>query len=82
MFKASLSRVVDDYANGRAGEGADILYSDPIAFFRDAAYCHPGYTGRGRQRPGASCQRRPLPTADAAAGHCLRWRQDPHADAR
>lgn len=38
MFKASLSRVLDDYARGRAVEGAESIYSDPVAFFRDATY--------------------------------------------
>lgn len=38
LFKASLSRVLEDYANGRAEENAASIYSDPMAFFRDATY--------------------------------------------
>ncbi|MCO6441615.1 MAG: ATP-binding protein [Nitrococcus mobilis] len=42
MFKASLSRVLEDYARGRASEGAESIYSDPIAFFRDATHATQG----------------------------------------
>lgn len=42
MFKASLSRVLEDYAAGRAVEAADSIYSDPVAFFRDATYATQG----------------------------------------
>lgn len=42
MFKASLSRVLEDYGKGRATEGADSIYSDPVAFFRDATYLTQG----------------------------------------
>ncbi|NBC12558.1 MAG: DUF499 domain-containing protein [Gammaproteobacteria bacterium] len=38
IFTASLSRVLGDYAKGRAKPGAASLYSDPVAFFRDATY--------------------------------------------
>ncbi|MEA3641823.1 MAG: DUF499 domain-containing protein [Lamprobacter sp.] len=38
IFTARLSRVLTDYAKGQAREGADSLYSDPVAFFRDATY--------------------------------------------
>lgn len=38
MFKASLSRVLEDYAQKRAIAGADSIYSDPFAFFSDATY--------------------------------------------
>ena len=38
IFKASLSRVLEDYGNGRARPGAASIYSDPVAFFRDATY--------------------------------------------
>ncbi|WP_328984128.1 hypothetical protein [Thiorhodovibrio winogradskyi] len=38
IFTASLSRVLGDYARGEAREGAASLYSDPVAFFRDATY--------------------------------------------
>jgi hypothetical protein len=42
MFKASLSRVLEDYAEGRAIEGADSIYSDPFVFFRDATHVTDG----------------------------------------
>lgn len=38
IFTAGLSRVLVDYAKGRAKPGAASLYSDPAAFFRDATY--------------------------------------------
>ncbi|MBK5930386.1 DUF499 domain-containing protein [Halochromatium salexigens] len=38
IFTARLSRVLTDYAKGQAREGASALYSDPVAFFRDATY--------------------------------------------
>ncbi|SEQ20110.1 Protein of unknown function [Ectothiorhodospira magna] len=38
IFTASLSRVLSDYKQGKAIEGADSLYSDPVAFFRDATH--------------------------------------------
>lgn len=38
IFVASLSEVVTDYANGRVKEGASSLYSDPVAFFREATH--------------------------------------------
>ncbi len=43
MFKASLSRVLDDYTKGQAMEGAPSIYSDPVAFFRDATYPTRGF---------------------------------------
>lgn len=42
MFKASLSRVLDDYRQGKAGPGADSIYSDPVVFFRDATFATQG----------------------------------------
>lgn len=42
MFKASLSRVLEDYQKGRAEPGADSIYSDPVAFFRDATFATQG----------------------------------------
>lgn len=42
MFKASLSRVLEDYAVGRATEGAESIYSDPVAFFRDSTHATQG----------------------------------------
>lgn len=38
IFVASLSRVMSDYAKGESREGATSLYSDPVAFFRDATH--------------------------------------------
>lgn len=38
IFTASLSRVLNDYRKGEAREGAVSLYSDPVAFFRDATH--------------------------------------------
>ncbi|MBK1887784.1 DUF499 domain-containing protein [Marinobacter sp. DY40_1A1] len=38
IFTARLSQVLDDYRLGNAVEGADSLYSDPVAFFRDATH--------------------------------------------
>ncbi|ARS53545.1 DUF499 domain-containing protein [Kushneria konosiri] len=38
IFTASLSRVLGDYRKGEAREGASSLYSDPVAFFRDATH--------------------------------------------
>lgn len=38
IFTARLSQVLDDYRDGKAVEGADSLYSDPMAFFRDATH--------------------------------------------
>lgn len=38
IFTARLSRVLTDYTKGQAREGAVSLYSDPVAFFRDATY--------------------------------------------
>ncbi|MGS0467884.1 hypothetical protein ACU8V3_12625 [Cobetia marina] len=38
IFTASLSRVLGDYRKGEAREGANSLYSDPVAFFRDATH--------------------------------------------
>ncbi len=38
IFTASLSRVLSDYRSGEAYEGAGSLYSDPVAFFRDATH--------------------------------------------
>ncbi|WP_136067364.1 DUF499 domain-containing protein [Modicisalibacter radicis] len=38
IFTASLSRVLGDYRKGEAHEGASSLYSDPVAFFRDATH--------------------------------------------
>lgn len=42
MFKASLSRVLEDYGKGEAVEGATAIYSDPVAFFRDATHVTQG----------------------------------------
>ncbi len=42
IFKASLSRVLEDYAKGRAEPGATSLYSDPVVFFRDATFVTQG----------------------------------------
>ncbi len=38
IFTASLSRVLTDYQKGLAKQGADSLYSDPVAFFKEATY--------------------------------------------
>lgn len=38
IFTASLSRVLADYSKGEAREGSASLYSDPVAFFRDATH--------------------------------------------
>lgn len=38
IFTASLSRVVGDYRKGAVKEGADSIYSDPVAFFRQATH--------------------------------------------
>lgn len=38
IFTASLSRVLGDYRKGEAREGANSLYSDPVAFFSDATH--------------------------------------------
>ena len=38
IFTASLNRVLTDYRKGAAKEGAQSLYSDPVAFFREATY--------------------------------------------
>ena len=38
IFTASLNRVVADYRNGAAREGASSIYSDPVAFFRQATH--------------------------------------------
>jgi predicted AAA+ superfamily ATPase len=38
IFTARLSQVLDDYRDGKAVEGADSLYSDPVVFFRDATH--------------------------------------------
>lgn len=42
IFKASLSRVLEDYGKGTAGPGADSLYSDPEVFYRDATFATQG----------------------------------------
>lgn len=38
IFKASLSRVLEDYRKGTAKPGTPSLYSDPIAFFQEGTY--------------------------------------------
>lgn len=38
IFTASLNRVLTDYRKGIAIEGSQSLYSDPVAFFREATY--------------------------------------------
>ena len=38
IFTARLNQVLTDYRKGEAREGAASLYSDPVAFFRDATH--------------------------------------------